>query len=202
MFIKKVVKYGVSSFALAAGALLYFLKFPPLYAAALVILSMFIFIFVRTKPMKKHFTMHEFIITFTHFRVALDSDANVFHALVTSIERAAPSLAEELQLLHSEMMSDHSVTPYINFAKNFKEPIITHIMINIYLLINHGVDAKRLWQFNYIFEALIKANYDEVLEDHKSSYEKFDTVLYFGTAVLMMTILLNVMTLIGAVIGG
>lgn len=202
MFIKKLLKYGGSGLFLVAAGVLYFLNFPPLYAVALAILSLFTFIFIKTTPPKKHFTMHEFIITFTHFRVALDSDANVFHALVTSIERATPSLAEELQLLHSEMMTDHSVTPYINFAKNFKEPIITHIMINIYLLINHGVDAKRLWQFNYIFETLIKANYDEILEDHKSSYEKYDTVLYFGTAVLMMTILLNVMTLIGAVIGG
>lgn len=202
MFIKKLIKYGASSVFIIGAAVLYLLKFPPLYAAALIILSLFTFIFVKTTPAKKHFTIHEFIITFTHFRVALDSDANVFHALVTAIERAAPTLAEELQLLHNEMMTDHSVTPYINFAQNFKEPIITHIMINIYLLINHGVDAKRLWQFNYIFETLIKANYDEVLADHKSSYEKYDTVLYFGTAVLMMTILLNVMNLIGAVIGG
>lgn len=202
MLVKKILKYGLSSVLFGASIALYFLEFPPLYAVSLVILAFFVLFFIRIKSAKASLTMHDFIITFTHFRVALDSNANVFHALVTSIERAESPLSEELQLLHSEMMVDHSVTPYIKFAKNFKEPIITHIMINIYLLINHGVDAKRLWQFNYIFETLIKANYDELIAEHKNSYEKFDIVLYLGTGVVLVTILLNVITLIGAMLGG
>ncbi len=202
MLAKKIIKYSGFSALLATAVVLFFLRFSLIIVVSLVVLSLFLLFFIKTKTKTTVFTLNDFIMTFTHFRVALDSDANVFYALSASLEAAREPVKTAVKLLHEQMMIDHSVTPYLTFAKSFDNTIVTHIMINIYLLINHGVDQKRLWQFNYIFESLIKMNHEETVANHNASYERFDLFLYIGTGLVLITILLNVMTLIGGILNG
>lgn len=142
-------------------------------------------------------TVNDFINLFTHFRVSLDSEANVFQALTSCLNVAGGKIYEELEKLITVQREDHSVMPFINFAKFFNNHLVTHIMINIYMLINNGLEPKRLWQFNYIFENLIKENNDHQLLMHENSYERFNTTLFLGTGVLLFTLMSSILTMIG-----
>lgn len=202
MLAKKIIKYSGFSLFISAAFVLFLLRFSIIVIVSLVLLSLLFLFFIKTKANNVAFTLNDFIMTFTHFRVALDSDANVFYALSASLDAAHEPVKTAVKELHEQMMVDHTVAPYLTFAIKFDNAIVTHIMINIYLLINHGVDQKRLWQFNYIFEALIKMNHDETIANHSASYERFDLFLYLGTGLVLITILLNVMTLIGGILNG
>ena len=106
----------------------------------------------------------------------------------------------KLEELIKTINTDHSVKPFITFADPFKNRFITHIMINVYMLINHGLDIKRLWQFNFIFETLTKEYSTSVIDLHRSSLERFDILLYLGTGIMMFTLMTSVLALIGTVL--
>lgn len=149
---------------------------------------------------KSNITLAEFINVFTHFRVALDNKLNVYRALNITFATTSGALASLLESLINALENDHSVTPFINFALPFKHPLVTQIMINVYMLVNHGVDPKRLWQFNYLFETLVKEHNDEEIALHESSYERFNISLFVGTGVMIMTLMISVMGIIGGYI--
>lgn len=186
---------------LIAGLFAYFV-FHQLYVAlGLVVASIIIIILpFFKKKVKSNLTINTFIDVFTHFRVALDSDANVYQALSATLAITKGDMYIKLEELIKTINTDHSVKPFINFAAPFKNRFITLIMINVYMLINHGLDIKRLWQFNYIFETLTKEYSDSVIETHKSSLERFDILLYLGVGIMMFTLMASVLALIGTVI--
>lgn len=156
-----------------------------------------IFLIPNRKRQRSNLTVHHFINVFTHFRVALESQANIYQSLVAALHGSDGHLYEELEKMVNAIGQNHTVTPYISFAKGFKHRFITHIMINIYMLVNHGTDSKHLWQFNYLFETLVKEHYEEQIALHESSYERFNMSLFLGTAVMMFTLMGSVMTMLG-----
>lgn len=56
---------------------------------------------------------------------------------------------------------------------------------------------KRLWQFNYLFETLVKEHNDEEIALHESSYERFNISLFIGTGIMIMTLMISIMGMIG-----
>lgn len=150
-----------------------------------------------TKKKRSNLTVHEFINIFTHFRVTLQSHANVYQSLLAALHGSSGQMYEALEVLTSAISKDHTVTPFITFAKGFKHRFITHIMINIYMLVNHGTDPQHLWQFNYLFESLVKEHNEEQIALHESSYERFNVSLFLGTGAMMFTLMGSVMTMLG-----
>ncbi|MDY0214873.1 MAG: hypothetical protein RBS24_05085 [Bacilli bacterium] len=162
----------------------------------LIGIALFIIGNLKKKP-KDNLDIASFINMFTHFRTMLDSDANVVSALTSSLEFTSGVMYEALHKLVVNINDDHSVTPFILFAKRFNHRFVLHIMINVYMLINHGLEAKRLWQFNYLFESLIKEFNDEQIALHESSYERFNVSLFLGTGIMMFTIMGTILSMFG-----
>lgn len=151
------------------------------------------------KRIPNNITVTNFINVFTHFRVTLDSDSNVFQALNAMLEITTGALYENIETLINSLESDHTIAPFMAFARPFKHRFVTHIMINIYMLINHGLDPKRLWQFNYMFETLVKEYNESRLAAHQNSYERFDIMLFVGNALMIFTLMASVMGMIGGI---
>lgn len=158
--------------------------------------ALFLLSFYKKRP-ANNITVTNFINVFTHFRVTLDSDTNVFQALNAMLEITTGALYEHIETLVASLETDHTITPFIAFAQPFKHRFVTHIMINIYMLINHGLDPKRLWQFNYMFETLVKEYNESRLAAHQNSYERFDIMLFVGNALMIFTLMSSVMGMIG-----
>lgn len=199
MLVKRIAR--VLGFLLSGSGLLY-LYWAEDYLYPLMLLGggavLLGYSFFKVKE-KANLNMTSFINVFTHFRVALDSETNVFQALSAALTVTSGKLYELLEELVNSLSHDHSVTPFISFAKPFKNRFITHIMINVYMLINHGIDHKRLWQFNYMFETLVAEYHEEQLALHESSYERYNTALFIGSGILIFTLMSSIFSLLGGI---
>ena len=197
MSLKKLLKALAVLFIISGLALIYWLRNYLIYGPLIVIGIALYYFSTKKDETKDNLNIANFINVFTHFRVALDSDANVFNALSASLDLTSGRMHEELERLISAINKDHSVTPFINFAKKYNHRFVTHIMINIYMLINHGLDPKRLWQFNYLFESLLKEYNDAEISQHQNSYDRFDLSLFLGSGIMMFTIMGSILSLLG-----
>lgn len=197
MSLKKLLKALAVLFIISGLALIYWLRNYLIYGPLIVIGIALYYFSTKNDETKDNLNIANFINVFTHFRVALDSDANVFNALSASLDLTSGRMHEELERLISAINKDHSVTPFINFAKKYNHRFVTHIMINIYMLINHGLDPKRLWQFNYLFETLLKEYNDAEISQHQNSYDRFDLSLFLGSGIMMFTIMGSILSLLG-----
>lgn len=197
MSLKKLLKALAVLFIISGLALIYWLRNYLIYGPLIVIGIALYYFSTKKDETKDNLNIANFINVFTHFRVALDSDANVFNALSASLDLTSGRMHEELERLISAINKDHSVTPFINFAKKYNHRFVTHIMINIYMLINHGLDPKRLWQFNYLFETLLKEYNDAEISQHQNSYDRFDLSLFLGSGIMMFTIMGSILSLLG-----
>ncbi len=197
MSLKKLLKALAVLFIISGLALIYWLRNYLIYGPLIVIGIALYYFSTKKDETKDNLNIANFINVFTHFRVALDSDANVFNALSASLDLTSGRMHEELVRLISAINKDHSVTPFINFAKKYNHRFVTHIMINIYMLINHGLDPKRLWQFNYLFETLLKEYNDAEISQHQNSYDRFDLSLFLGSGIMMFTIMGSILSLLG-----
>lgn len=195
--LNRIFKIGGYLCLIGSGFLSYFTK-DYLIGVFMAITGLLLILLIpNVKRRRSNLTVHHFINVFTHFRVALESQANIYQSLVAALHGSDGQLYEELEKLVNAISQDHTVTPYVTFAKGFKHRFITHIMINIYMLVNHGTDSKHLWQFNYLFETLVKEHHEEQIALHESSYERFNMSLFLGTAVMMFTLMGSVMTMLG-----
>lgn len=197
MSLKKLLKALAVLFIISGLALIYWLRNYLIYGPLIVIGIALYYFSTKKDETKDNLNIANFINVFTHFRVALDSDANVFNALSASLYLTSGRMHEELERLISAINKDHSVTPFINFAKKYNHRFVTHIMINIYMLINHGLDPKRLWQFNYLFETLLKEYNDAEISQHQNSYDRFDLSLFLGSGIMMFTIMGSILSVLG-----
>lgn len=198
MSVKKIMRFIAFLLMLFGITLIYWIKD---YMVMISLISTGVFLFAISFIPKKdssNLNLASFINVFTHFRVALDSEANVYQALSAALTVTNGKLYETLEELINAIEVDHSVTPFISFAKPFNHRFVTHIMINIYMLINHGLEQKRMWQFNFMFETLVKEFNDEQLALHESSYERFLLSLFLGNAIMIFTLMSAAMAMIGA----
>lgn len=194
---------NISLIGLVVSVVTVIMNVPPFIVYVMVgISALFFVVSFFIKPKKEKMTLEHFIIAFTSFRVSIDTNANVFNALSEAKKRAPQPISEALEQLITALEADHSVRPFFEFANLFENKLIMHIMVNIYLLINHGIDQKRLWQFNYTFEKLMEINLQQSIAEHESSYELFNTSLYLGTGIVIITLMLNIVGLISGGIYG
>lgn len=200
--LNKIIKWsGIALFLITIP--FYFLHVKRIIILASGIAGLLFYLGVGFKPTKKRpLTLSEFIEVFTHFRIALDSEDNVYHALEACAKLSKGMLNEHLINLIETIEHNHTVMPFVEFAKKFNNPFVMHIMIHIYLLVDHGMESSRLWQFNYVFEELIKTNNEQQLRVHTDSYERFNMLLFLGSGVVIITIMINILGMIGGAIGG
>ena len=168
------------------GAILYFWK--KNLTLALIFAGVGFTIVVITfipQKQKSNITLADFINVFTHFRVALDNNLNVYRALNITLTTTSGAMSALLESLINALENDHSVTPFINFSLPFKHPLVSQIMINVYMLVNH------------LFETLVKEHNDEEIALHESSYERFNISLFIGTGIMIMTLMISIMGMIG-----
>lgn len=194
---RRILRLLSAVFIISAVLLLYFWRnLFVVIPSAILGLLLFAISFYKKRP-PHNITLTNFINVFTHFRVTLDSNANVFQALNATLEVTTGVLFTHIEALIASLETNHTVVPFITFAKPFNHRFVTHIMINVYMLINHGIDAKRLWQFNYMFETLVREHNETMISAHQNSYERFDIMLFLGNAVMIFTLMASVMAMIG-----
>lgn len=145
----------------------------------------------------KQLETKDFVETFTFFRMGLHGGTNVFVALDKVATNTRGPIVDELLILTSTLKTNVSVLPFITFAENFREPLVKHILINIYQLMVNGGDASILFEFNYLFDRLNEINSESSYRAITKRYENIAQIPMVGTGLLVILIMAGVISILG-----
>ena len=172
------------------------------------ILVSFVFYFkivfsTQVEPIKKITTKNkyipvtEFVKTFALFRMNLGGSGNIYKTLEKTANYSQGLMAQELLQLVGELKTNTNLTPFIKFASRFKEPLVKHILINIYQMMINGGDPSTLFEFNYLFDRLYELNAETIFTGIKRKYENLAQMPMMGSGILVMLIMVGVVGLLG-----
>lgn len=207
-FSKEIVRFVIITVVLFVVFLLMaiFLKFYPLLIIYAIVMVVFAYLyFTRYKSIEKKQKsddVMEFVDLFAFFRIYLKNGFGVYSALKEISMFANFSLRGKLEQLLSEIDEDKSITPFMNFAHHFNELIVEEMMVSIYQMIEDGTDANHLIQFEIIFNKLSDSLYEEKLNSKDKSLSMITATALVGSAYLIITITIGVVTLLGDMING
>lgn len=144
----------------------------------------------------------EFVTIFSYFGVYVRNGIPVYNSLEGIIKFSSPEMEEALRNLLSEIDADKSVTPYINFSKNFTSLTIKEVMISVYLMAEEGGSAAYLRQFTTLFDNL--ANEEKKIEKEKriGLFSQLTFLPLLGSGVTMIMITVGVVAVIGGLLNG
>ena len=207
-FSKEIVRYVAIVVVLLTGFVVAALLTKTYYlfiVMAMIIIAFSYLYFSRYKSMEKRQrqdNLMEFVNLFTFFKMYLKNGFGVYSSLKEMANFANPSLREMLEKLLSQIDEDKSITPFINFAHNFNELIVEEMMISIYQMIDDGSDSNYLIQFELIFDKLSDLLYSGQLKNKDKGLANIATSSLIGSAYLIITITMGVVTLLGDMING
>ena len=144
----------------------------------------------------------EFISLLPFFRTYLKNNYSVYNALQELIAFSSEPLKERLSKLISDMDKDKSVTPFINFASDFKSNSVEQLMISIYQMIDEGNDSPYLIQFESIFSNLRDELYQSIIQKKDKSLANMTMLPLVGSGLLIVMITFGVIQVMGEMISG
>ncbi len=147
---------------------------------------------------KRVLEVKEFIATFSIFRMGLNGNTNIYRALEKTAHNTRGALTQELLNLSASIKSNLTVTPFLELAARFREPLIKHILINIYQLMINGGDTNVLFEFNYLFDRLNELNSEKKYHDINKKHENLGQMPLLGTGLLVILIMAGVISILGS----
>lgn len=146
--------------------------------------------------------LQEFAILFGYFRIYIHNGFSVYSALKEIISFANTTLKKDIQELISEIDSDKTVQPFINFGKKFNEIIVEEMMISIYQMIDDGENFDYLVQFELIFDKFSDLLYEKYLRAKNSKLGNLSNAPLIGASFLVIVLTIGVISILGEVING
>ena len=207
-FNKEIVRFAAISVVVTVGFLVAILMTKIYYLAIAYLIFMLIFsyfYFSRYKSMEnkqKQDDLIEFVNLFTFFRIYLKNGFGVYTSLKEISSFANQSLKEKLEKLIQEIDDDKTIAPFVNFAHHFEELIVEEMMISIYQMIDDGSDSNYLVQFELIFDKFSELLHTKQLNNKDKSLANLTMTSLVGSAYLIITITLGVVTLLGEMLNG
>ena len=144
----------------------------------------------------------EFAELFGFFRIYIKNGYNVYNAIKEISYFANDNLKELLAKLLTEIDTDKTVQPFINFAKNFEEIIVEELMISIYQMIDEGEQSNYLAQFELIFDKFSDTIKEKELKKKDSKLGALSSAPLIGSSFLIIVITIGIIGLIGDITNG
>lgn len=139
----------------------------------------------------------ELINLITFFEIYIHNGVNVYQSLSNISNFASPFLKEKIDELLKEIDVDKSVTPFINFAKQFNSLIIEQLFISIYQLIDEGNHSTSLNQFQALFSKMNDEEHTQNLEDRCKKLDRANITPVIGAAMITIVISIGIVSIIG-----
>ena len=105
-----------------------------------------------------------------------------------------------IQNMLKEIDLDKSVTPFINFSKNFTYLVIENVMISIYQMVEQGEDESNLLQFDYVFSSLSNSLMETKIDNHQKSIDSMNAFPLIGAGLITITLTLSIIAILGELI--
>lgn len=155
---------------------------------------------VKRQKKVKYISINDFVESFSYFRINLSSGTNVYKSLEMTAMQSQGEIGQELYHLINEIKVRQNVTPFIDFSARFNDPLVKHIMINIYQMMINGGDSSLLFEFNHLFDRIYETNASLNYQHLKQSYENINQMPMLGSGVLVILIMAGVIGLLGTML--
>lgn len=146
--------------------------------------------------------LDEFINVFTYFKIYIKNGLSVYDSFLEVRQYCSPWMYQQIDVLISEIDSDKSVLPYMNFAKKFNNNVVEEIMITVFQMVDDGTSYKYLSSFTYIFDEFKKNIEHNNVKKAERSMSGKTTLCLIGSAIFTLAIMLGVVGMLGATLNG
>lgn len=143
--------------------------------------------------------INEFIENFSYLRIYLSNNETVYQALNSIKENASFEIKSMLNKLINEIDSDKTITPFLNFSKNFDNKVVEEVVISLYEVTNEGGGNIYINQFIKIFEDFKKIKEESNKTKRYKSFNIFTIFSLLASGYLMILLVFSVMNLMGEI---
>ncbi|MCH5171868.1 MAG: hypothetical protein J1F31_03435 [Erysipelotrichales bacterium] len=144
----------------------------------------------------------EFVVILNYIQTYLHNGFNVYKSIEATIQYASPWMQNKLGILITEIDSDKTIAPFINFSHSFNSPIIEQVMISLFLMIENGTSDEFILRFAPVFNQLEKDSKHKLVKQIESKFDTLNLLPVVGSALITLLIITGVVGLIGGALNG
>ena len=142
----------------------------------------------------------EFVTAFGIFQIYVSNQYNVYQALQETSYYLSPWMKEIFERLLRGIDEDKTITPFINFAHNFRPLIIEQVMTSVFQMVDSGNGVGHLSQFSILFSRYSDDHLKDEIQKHDDHFESLNLLPLFGAGILAVDIVVGVVQIIGGFI--
>lgn len=146
--------------------------------------------------------IYDFVTVFTYFKIFIQNGSNVYTSLKEISQYANTRLSEQLAKLTTEMDTDKSVKPFVDFAHNYKDLLVEQIMLSIYQMIDEGNQGINLVNFETIFDKYADIIHANKISEKDKKLSSLTAAPLIGSALLILMVTFGVLLVIGEMVNG
>lgn len=146
--------------------------------------------FIKDKILKSH--EDEFIYFIQYLEIFLSNGYNVYSSFIAIKSFMSYWMQDRIDELTLAIDQDKTITPYINFSKNFKTPIVSNVMMNIFQMVNQGEDVQKLEQFDLLFIRFFENHQELETIKTKKSMDNLSIFPLIGAGIITIMLIVGV----------
>ena len=144
----------------------------------------------------------EFVEVFSYLRIYLLNKETVYTALTKANQYTSKEMNTKISEFLIKIDEDKSIVPFLEFGKYFKNKTIEEVMIALYQMVDGGYQENYINQFIIVFENLRKISEEGSLNNRYKKMNNLNLFTLFGSAYLMLVMLIVIATVIGDMTNG
>ena len=144
----------------------------------------------------------EFVEVFSYLRIYLLNKETVYTALTKANQYTSKEMNTKISEFLIKIDGDKSIVPFLEFGKYFKNKTIEEVMIALYQMVDGGYQENYINQFIIVFENLRKISEEGSLNNRYKKMNNLNLFTLFGSAYLMLVMLIVIVTVIGDMTNG
>ena len=133
----------------------------------------------------------------SYFEIFISNGHNVYNSFKMLLPYADGFLQEAISSLLTQIDSDKSVGPYINFASKFDDRIVESLMLSIYQMVDNGESEIELNEFDILFSNIKEKHKEEMIDRKRKSLDLFNSIPLIGAGAVTIVLSLSIISIIG-----
>ncbi len=205
-FKKEVLIISLSNGAIIIAFILSLIFFKQMFISLSIGLLLFAvdaYMYLRYTNRKKEIKQQhedEFVTIISYFQMFLSNGNNVYQSFQKCLGYSSEWMQEKIQLFLYAIDQDKTVTPFVEFAKNFQHASANNIMLSIYQMVDEGENGAHMLQFSIIFDQIAQAQHQARIDRKEKSLSGLSTFPLIGAGLITVVITFSVIILMGDMI--
>ncbi|MCF0107769.1 MAG: hypothetical protein HUJ59_02015 [Bacilli bacterium] len=196
---------GIIFLFLTLGVVAYFfLKLIMLPILCCIIAVVAVYLLISSYSSKKNQILKdrddELISVINYFRTFINNHNNVYQSFKKILIYSSDWMKDKLERFLSDIDSDKSVKPFIDFANNFQFGIAKNLMLSIYQMVDEGEDNLHFMQFDALFLSLTETHMDEMKSKKEKSLNSMQTYPMIATVGITIILSFSIISVVGDLI--